>query len=103
MAIELIKENKGITLQNEQDNLSLKRALKGEKGDSGFSPIVEVIEAEEGHNVVITDNEGVKTFFVKDGESGTTLTSGDNTVVEDNAINVYTNTGYIISDKDIRL
>lgn len=102
MGIELVKEKKNITLETEQDNLAFKQALKGEKGDSGFSPIVEVIEAEEGHNVVITDNEGVKTFFVKDGESGTTLTSGDNTVVEDNAINVYTNTGYIISDKDIK-
>ncbi|MBQ8763128.1 MAG: hypothetical protein IJZ07_03400 [Clostridia bacterium] len=103
MAIELIKQKANINLESEQDELNFKQALKGEKGDSGFSPIVEVIEAEEGHNVVITDNEGVKTFFVKDGESGTTLTSGDNTVVEDNAINVYTNTGYIISDNDIRL
>ena len=34
---------------------------------------------------------------------GTELTGGDNTVIEDNAINVYTNTGYKISDKDIKL
>ena len=34
---------------------------------------------------------------------GTELTGGDNTVIEDNAINVYTNTGYKVSDKDIKL
>lgn len=34
---------------------------------------------------------------------GTQLTGGDNTVIEDNKINVYTNTGYKVSDKDIQL
>lgn len=34
---------------------------------------------------------------------GTELTGGDNTVIEDNAINVYTNTGYKVIDKDIQL
>ena len=34
---------------------------------------------------------------------GTALTGGDNTVIEDNAINVYTNTGYKVIDKDIQL
>ena len=33
---------------------------------------------------------------------GTELTGGDNTVIEDNAINVYTNTGYKVIDKDIQ-
>ena len=37
------------------------------------------------------------------GGGGTNLTGGDNTVIEDNAINVYTNTGYKVIDKDIRL
>lgn len=32
---------------------------------------------------------------------GTELTSGDNTIIEDNAINVYTNTGYKVIDKDM--
>ena len=34
---------------------------------------------------------------------GTELTGGDNIVIEDNAINVYTNTGYKVSDKDIQI
>lgn len=34
---------------------------------------------------------------------GTELTGGDNTVIEDNKINVYTNTGYKVIDKDIQL
>lgn len=34
---------------------------------------------------------------------GTELTSGDNTVIEDKVINVYTNTGYKVIDKDIQL
>lgn len=34
---------------------------------------------------------------------GTELTGGDNTVIEDNAINVYTNTGYKVIDKDVKL
>ena len=37
------------------------------------------------------------------GGGGTNLTGGDNTVIEDNAINVYTNTGYKVIDKDTRL
>ena len=35
--------------------------------------------------------------------TGTELVAGDNTVIEDNHINVYTNTGYKVSDKDIKL
>lgn len=34
---------------------------------------------------------------------GTELIGGDNTAIEDNAINVYTNTGYKVSDKDIQI
>lgn len=76
----------------------------GEQGENGLSPIVEVYETEEGHLVSITDAEGVKEFLVKDGEGGgAALVEGDNTVIEDNAINVYTNTGYAVSDKDIKL
>lgn len=41
---------------------------------------------------------------LKDLPTGETeLTGGDNTVIEDNKINVYTNTGYKVIDKDIQL
>lgn len=35
--------------------------------------------------------------------TGTELLSGDNTVIEDNKINAYTNTGYKVIDKDVKL
>lgn len=36
----------------------------------GFSPIVEVNEVENGHEIVITDRKGKKAFTVKNGETG---------------------------------
>lgn len=41
----------------------------GDKGDDGYSPTVKVTEVTGGHDVVITDAEGEKTFRVKDGTS----------------------------------
>lgn len=40
---------------------------------------------------------------IEQWNKGKTYIGGDNTVIEDNAINVYTNTGYKVSDKDIKL
>ena len=39
-------------------------------GQDGFSPIVEITEAEGGHTVSITDINGKKTFVVSNGEKG---------------------------------
>lgn len=44
--------------------------LKGEKGEQGYSPTIRAEETATGHNVIITDESGVKTFPVKDGEDG---------------------------------
>jgi len=44
--------------------------LKGEKGEDGFSPVIEVSETDGGHRVTVTDAEGVKSFVVADGAVG---------------------------------
>jgi hypothetical protein len=110
--IELTQEESSINLKEENGNVELKENyIKGDPGEpgkdgqdgkDGFSPIVEVIETENGHNISITDINGTKSFNVENGE-GATLNNGDNIVIEDNAINVYTNTGYKVIDKDIKL
>ena len=59
----------------------VKRADAGEfDGDDGFSPIVDITDIEHGHNVSITDVEGVKSMDVMDGEKGD---KGDDYVLTD--------------------
>lgn len=41
----------------------------GDKGDPGFSPLIDVVESANGHTVTITDKEGIEQFFVANGES----------------------------------
>lgn len=43
------------------------RGETGASGADGFSPIVEVYQTEDGHEVSITDAEGTQTFEVKNG------------------------------------
>lgn len=40
------------------------------KGEDGFSPIVEVVETENGNLVTITDKDGPDTFVIKNGKDG---------------------------------
>lgn len=44
--------------------------LKGEKGESGFSPTISEEDTEQGHEVTVTDESGSKTFTVHDGIDG---------------------------------
>ena len=44
--------------------------LKGEPGESGFSPTIEVTETDGGTRVVINDKNGRQEFTVKDGQKG---------------------------------
>lgn len=44
--------------------------LKGDPGDDGFSPVVEVEEIENGHRVSITDSTETHTFDVENGSKG---------------------------------
>ena len=48
----------------------------GANGKDGFSPIVEITETEQGHDISITDANGTKTFSVKDGVNGQDGTDG---------------------------
>lgn len=50
----------------------------GLKGKDGVSPVVEITEVEGGHQVSITDVNGVKSFEVKDGAASNG--SGNGTV-----------------------
>jgi len=57
-----------------KDTMAGAGAIKGEKGEpgeDGFSPTVEVTEITGGHAVTITDVNGPKTFDVLDGKDGT--------------------------------
>lgn len=51
----------------------------------------------------VYNKEEIDTKLEELPTGGTELTGGDNIVIEDNAINVYTNTGYKVIDKDIKL
>lgn len=44
--------------------------FKGDPGEDGFSPTVDVEEITRGHRVTITDKEGANTFDVIDGKDG---------------------------------
>lgn len=112
--ITLTPEESSIDLTVSNDSIELKENyIKGDKGEDGkdgkdgFSPTIDVIAVDEGHKFVITDVEGTEEVIIKDGKDGESggaaLVEGDNTVIEDNAINVYTNTGYAVSDKDIKI
>lgn len=43
---------------------------KGDNGEPGFSPVVEVQSVEGGHKVIITDETGPKEFTVLNGKNG---------------------------------
>lgn len=74
-----------------------KDGVDGKDGTiNGYNEIF--IQAGENINIKQEDNK-----LVINSEAASSLTGGDNTVIEDNAINVYTNTGYKVSDKDIQL
>ena len=44
--------------------------LKGEPGEAGFSPTIEVTETDGGTRIVINDKNGRQEFTVKDGKKG---------------------------------
>ena len=85
---------------------------QGDKGDDGFSPVVEVAEIEGGHRVTVTDANGSQSFDVmngKDGEGGggnveIDLATDEEVLLllmEEGAMNVPTDSdGTIIADKN---
>lgn len=53
-----------------------RKGSTGEKGDKGFSPVVETTTTADGVEVSITDIEGEKTFSLKNGQDGYTPQKG---------------------------
>lgn len=47
---------------------------KGEPGDPGYSPTVDVTEIDGGHRLTVTDAEGTETADIMDGANGTSPT-----------------------------
>lgn len=43
---------------------------KGDKGDDGFSPVVDITAISGGHRLTITDEEGTETADIPDGADG---------------------------------
>jgi hypothetical protein len=91
LAIELIKQNNNINLQVEQDEITLKQALKGDKGDPftyedfkpeqlealkgeqgepGYSPYILTTKIPEGNLIQIHNKDGLENFVVFDGVKG---------------------------------
>lgn len=84
---------------------------QGDKGDDGFSPVVEIAEIEGGHRVTVTDANGSQSFDVmngKDGEGGGNVDidlAADEEVLlllmDEGALNVPKDSdGTIIADKN---
>lgn len=74
-SINLSADDANINLQIDSDELKLNIANyykgdKGEPGEDGFSPIVDVEEIDGGHRVSITDATGTDTFNIMDGKDG---------------------------------
>ena len=86
-----------VTQQEKSQNLSVSNDVKfmkgdpGDKGDPGFSPTVDIVETDGGHNLIITDVEGEKIIFVSNGKTPETtdaVTEGDWRPVTSNAVYV---------------
>ena len=56
---------------NTWESVTVIKGDKGDTGDDGFSPVVEVEEITGGHTVTITDAEGDHSFNVMDGSGYT--------------------------------
>ena len=82
---------------NGKDGLPGRDGVDGKDGTiNGYNNLI--IKA--GSNVTINQEDNELTI---NSEGSAPLTGGDNVVIEDNTINAYTNTGYIVSDTDIKL
>lgn len=60
---------------NVWESVTVIKGDKGDTGDDGFSPTVEVEEITGGHTVTITDAEGDHSFNVMDGSGGANVQS----------------------------
>lgn len=69
----------------------------GRDGKDGTINGYNDVTIEAGDNIKITQKEDKITI------NGIELISGDNAIIEDNQINVFTNTGYVISDKNVKV
>lgn len=64
-----------VTQQENSQSLSLSNDVTfmkgdpGDKGDPGFSPLIDVVESVNGHTVTVTDADGIESFFVANGDS----------------------------------
>ena len=61
--------DKSGTLANPVYNIQFS-GLKGEKGESGFTPTIRSEETETGYDVTITNEKGEETFSIRDGIDG---------------------------------
>lgn len=70
----------------------------GVAGKDGVSPVVEVIETEKGHRVVITDAAGEHSFEVEDGNVDTLIVDPDFDAMSENPVQ-----NKVISNKIIEI
>lgn len=88
----------GQTFQEKYDSGELKgqqgergiQGERGEKGQDGFSPIVETTPLGNGTQVSITDETGVKTFDVLNGENGKDGANGQDGYTPQKGVDYFT-------------
>lgn len=73
---------------NDKDNVRA-YMVKGEKGDPGVSPTVEVSKEGKVTTIIITDVEGEHTITLNDGEDGTTANIINSTTLTDKTKETY--------------
>ena len=77
-AYELAQENGFVgTLSEWLASLKSADGEKGDKGDAGFSPMVQITDNSGSHTVSITDVTGTQSFIVADGDKGDKGDKGD--------------------------
>lgn len=85
-SVEQQENTQSLSLSND---VTFMKGDPGDKGDPGFSPTIDIVETDGGHNLIITDVEGEKIIFVSNGKTPETtdaVTEGDWRPVTSNAV-----------------
>ena len=63
-------ESASVVFEDNTFKFGIPKGVKGDTGETGFSPTITVIDISGGHRVTITDEQGMESFDVLDGHDG---------------------------------